>query len=258
MSAAAIGRPRHADVRPERLARTVGLLYLALFVIGPVAFLVGKSELVVAGDAAATAANIAASERLFRIGMTAEVGVFLIEVVASALLYVLFRPVSAHWSMAAMLARFGQAVVQAVNLLWGALALGLVGGGAALGALETAQREALVLLVMDANGFMVHVWGLFFGLHLAILGWLVQRSGFLPRPLGWLLALAAVGYLAEGLGAILAPGAAEPLATLVLVLAVPGELVFTAWLLVRGVDATAWRSIATGAPLASTAESRAP
>ena len=240
--ATAVDRPS-----PKRLARGIGLLYLTLFFVGPLAFLVGKTGLIVDGDAAATAANIAASEGLFRISMSAEVAVFLIEILASAMLYVLFRPVSRPLAMAAMLARFGQAVVQGVNLLWSSLALSLVAGGAYLDVFEPAQRSALALLMLDANGFMIHVWGLFFGLHLAMLGWLVHRSGFQPRPLGWLLALASVGYLAEGIGAILAPGAAELLATLVLVLAIPGELVFTFWLLVKGVDEDAWLALETRA-----------
>lgn len=226
---------------PRRIARSVGALYVILFFVGPLAFLVGKTNLVESGDAAATAANIAASESLFRLSMGADAVVFLIEVVASAMLYVLFRPVSRQWSMAAMLARFGQAVVQAVNLLWSALALGLAGGAGYLAAVAQPEREALALLFMETNGFMIHVWGLFFGLHLAILGWLTLRSDFLPRWLGWLLCAGAAGYLLEGAGAILAPGLAEPLATLVLVLAIPSELAFTLWLLVRGVDGEAWR-----------------
>ena len=101
------------SIHPQRLARTVGVLYLALAAIGPIAFLFGKAELVADGDALSTAANIAANLGIFRLGMTAEAAVFMIEIVTSAILYVLFRPVSPHWALAAMLARFGQAVVLA-------------------------------------------------------------------------------------------------------------------------------------------------
>jgi hypothetical protein len=233
--------PVTATTNPRRLARTVGVLYLMLFIIGPIAFLVGKADLVVDGDAAATAANIVESESLFRLGMTAEAAVFIIEIVAASMLYVLFRPVSRHWSMAAMLGRFGQAVIQGVNLLWSALALSLIGGAGYLTAFDTGQLEALTQLFMDANGFMIHTWGLFFGVHLAILGWLVHRSGFLPMWLGWLLGLASIGYLAEGFGAIAAPGSGDFLAALVLVLAIPGELAFTGWLLFKGVDGDGWQ-----------------
>ena len=227
---------------PGRLARTIGFLYLTLFVVGPIAFLFGKAELVTDGDAAATAADIADNTGMFRLGMTAEATVFIIEIVAAAMLYFLFRHVSRHMSMAAMLARFGQAVIQGVNLLWSSLALTLVGGAAYLEVFDDGQRDGLTQLFMDTNGFMVHVWGIFFGVHLAILGWLVIRSRFLPSWLGYLLAIASVGYLMEGFGAIVAPGAADLLAVLVIVLSVPGELAFTGWLLFKKVDVEAWRA----------------
>ena len=227
---------------PKRLARTVGVLYLLLFVLGPIAFLMGKAELFDSTDAAATFTYLADNEATVRIGMTAEALVFVIEIITSAMLYVLFRSVSRHWAVAAMLARFGQAVIQGVNLLWGALALWIVGGAGYLAAFDQGQLDGLAQTAMDMNGFMIHVWGIFFGVHLAILGWLVMRSGFLPQWLGWLLAIASVGYLAESFGAVLAPGSADFLATLVLVLAIPGELALTGWLVVKGVDEETWHA----------------
>lgn len=227
---------------PKRLARTVGFLYLILFALGPVAFLMGKAELFDSADAAASFAHFVDNESAIRVGMTAEALVFVIEIVASAMLYVLFRTVSRHISMAAMLARFGQAVIQGVNLLWGALALTLAGGAGYLAAFDQGQLDGLTQLFLDTNGFMIHVWGIFFGVHLALLGWLVAKSGFMPKWLGWLLAIGAVGYLAEGFGAIIAPGQADFLATLVLILAIPTELALTAWLVWKGVDEEAWQA----------------
>ena len=230
---------------PKTLARTVGVLYLILFVLGPFAFLMGKSELFGSVDAAASFTHFVENESSIRMGMTAEALVVVIEIVASAILYVLFREVSRHLSLAAMLARFGQAVVQGVNLVWGFLALTLAGGAGYLAAFDGEQLDGLTQLFLDTNGFMIHVWGIFFGVHLALLGWLVLQSGFMPRWLGWLLGLASVGYLAESFGAIVAPGSADVLATLVLVLAIPGELAFTGWLLWKGIDEEAWQARAS-------------
>jgi hypothetical protein len=227
---------------PKTLARTVGVLYLGLFVLGPIAFLMGKAELFDSTDAAASFTYLVENESSVRIGMAAESLVFIIEIVASAMLYVLFRTVNRHLSMAAMLARFGQAVIQGINLAWGALALTLVGGTGYLAAFDQGQLDGITQLFLSTNGFMIHVWGIFFGVHLALLGWLVTTSGFMPRWLGWLLGLGAVGYLAEGFGAILAPGSADLLATLVLILAIPAEVAFTGWLLWRGVDEGGWHA----------------
>lgn len=229
-------------ISPKRLARTAGLLYLVIFVMAPFAFLLAKESLIVAGDATATAANIVESESMFRLGMTAEAAIFLVEIVLTAVLYVLFRPVSRPVSLAAAFARLGEAVVQGVNLLTSVLVLTVVGGAGYLTVVGADQLDAWALLFLEANEFMVLVWGLFFGLHLLLLGWLVYRSGFLPRVIGALLGLASLGYLAEGFGTILSPGSADVLATIVIVVALPGELALTFWLLAKGVDERAWRA----------------
>lgn len=225
--------------RLRRLSRFIGVLYLAIFVVAPFAFLVGRSTTVVPGDPAATAANVAAHETLFRWGMVAETAVFLIEVLLAGLLYGLLRPVSRSVSLAAAFGRLGEAVVQAVNLLTGAITLTLATGGS-MAAFAPDQLDALVALSVDANEFMIKVWGLFFAIHLLLLGWLVYRSGFFPRILGGLLMLAAAGYFADSYATIAAPGLADLMATVVQVLAVPGELAFALWLLVKGPDADAW------------------
>lgn len=229
---------------PKRLARVAGVLYLLIFAIAPFAFFVSKESLIEDGDAAATASNIVESETMFRLGMAAEAAVFLIEIVLAAVIYILLVPVNRTVSLAAAFARLAEAVVQGVNLLTSFLVLTIVGGAGYLAAFEQDQLDALTLLFLEANEFMVLGWGLFFALHLLLVGWLVVRSGFLPRILGFLLALASVGYFAESFGGILSSssGVTDPLAILVVVLAVPGELAFAGWLLVKGVDDAAWRS----------------
>jgi hypothetical protein len=81
---------------------------------------------------------------------------------------------------------------------------------------------------------------LIFGFHLLLLGYLVYKSGFWPKILGILLVLASLGYLAQSYGHLLAPQYDDLLATIVIVVAVPGELAFTAWLLWKGVDVERW------------------
>lgn len=173
---------------------------------------------------------------MFRLGMAAESVVFLVEIVLAALLYVLLRPVSASLALAAGLARVAEAVVQAVNLLTSALVLALVSGAGYLAVLAPEQRDALMMLFLDANASLVLVWGMFFGLHLLLLGYLVYRSGFWPRVIGVLLLLGSLGYLLQSFGHILTPQYDGVLSVAVIVLAVPGELVFTIWLLWKGIN----------------------
>ena len=233
--------------RLRRLTRAAGILYLAIFIVYPLSTAV-RSVLVVPGDAAATAQNIAGSETLFRWGMAGEAMIFLIEVLLAAILYVLLRPVSRSMSLAGAFARVSEGVVMAAsNLFTSILSLVAVGGAGYLTVFDTGQREALALLFQEANEYVVLVWGFFFALSLLITGALVYKSGFFPRLPGLLLALAGAGYFAQSLGTIVAPGLAGALETVVIALAVPGELVFALWLLIKGVDADAWRAAAARA-----------
>lgn len=225
---------------PRRYARVVGALYLLIFFVGPFAFFMGRTSVVVPGDPAATVEALLASETMFRFGIVAETVIVLVEIVVSALLYVLFRPVSRPLALAAAFARFAQSLVQAVNLFTAVPALLLLGGAGYVAALEPGLVNALVLLFLDANAFMILIWGVLFGFHLLLLGYLVYRSGFVPSVLGILLFIGGIGYLAQSYGHILAPQYDGTLSTVVIVLSIPGELAFTVWLLWKGVRVEQW------------------
>jgi hypothetical protein len=224
----------------KKSARIAGVLYLAIFVIYPLSTSV-RATLIVPGDAAATFQNVAANETLFRWGMAGESVIFLIEIVLAAVLYMLLRPVNLPLSLAAALGRASEGVVMAAtNLFTSILTLVVVGGAGYLTAFGLEQREALALLFQEANTYVILIWGLFFALHLVLLGWLVYRAEFFPRIPGVLLMLAGIGYFAQSFGTIVAPGLAGTLETVVLVLAIPGELVFALWLLIKGIDEEKW------------------
>lgn len=226
---------------PKTHARTIGVLYLLIFFLGPFAFFMGRTSVYVPGDASASVSNLLASESMFRLGMVAETLIVLIEIVVSAMLYTLLKPVSKSLALASAFARFAQANLQAVNLLTAVPALMLLGNNY-LVAFTPEQVSALTLLFMDANAFVILMWGLLFGFHLLLLGTLVYRCGFLPKVLGVLLMIGAVGYLLQSYGHLVAPQFDAVLANVVIALSVPGELAFTLWLLWKGVNLPKWQA----------------
>jgi hypothetical protein len=88
-------------------------------------------------------------------------------------------------------------------------------------------------LDLHSTGYLVA--GVFFGVHLLILGYLVIKSELFPKVLGWLLGIAALGYLIESFGSFLIPAHADIYTMIVTVTAVVGEISFTFWLLIKGV-----------------------
>jgi hypothetical protein len=198
--------------------RTAGVLYLLLAILAPFSMMVVPSRVLVAGDAAATAARLAANPGLFRAGMLVDVAIFSIELVLTALLFLLFEHVSRPLALAATFARLSMAVLQGLNVAVSAAAL---------------REPAFALQLLTAHTDVVLIWQTFFGLHCVFLGLLVFRSGFVPRALGVLLLLAAGGYLSDALGRLLVPGYGAVMGWLVGPLAAIGELAFTLWLLVH-------------------------
>lgn len=218
-------------------ARVAGLGYLVIIATGIFAEVVVRGSLIVSGDAAATAANITASEGLFRSGLAAELVMLTADVVVAFALFVLFEGVSRGLAILAAFFRLAHAAVVGANLLNFYIPLLLLGDATYMGAFEPAQLHALVSVYLDLHAYGYALGLVFFGVHCLALGSLVLRSGFVPRALGVLLTVAGVGYLVDTFGRTLLTDYAawETLfGIVVFVPAVVAELSFALWLTVKG------------------------
>lgn len=84
-------------------------------------------------------------------------------------------------------------------------------------------------------GFLIGL--AFFGVHLFVLGYLIIKSGTMPRILGFLLIIASLGYLIDSFAHFLLPNYADYATIFLLIVAVPAviaEFALTFWLLYRG------------------------
>jgi hypothetical protein len=203
--------------------RAAGLLYLLPMFLGPFSMLFIPSRVLVAGDPTATLEHLRAAEGLFRLGLASDLVIVLSEVALTAVLFVLFEPVSRVLALTAAFARLVMTALQGANLLLH------------LGALEAAARGDAphTLSLLEVHGQGVHGWETVFALHCLVLAVLVLRSGVVPRAFGPLLALAGGGYLLNGLGALLVPAAAPLFAGVVGLTALVGEVPFVFWLVLR-------------------------
>lgn len=219
----------------KKTARMTGLFYLAIFFANLFVFIFVSGSLNVAGDAGATAANIRASESLYRSGVVSYLIVFLSEIAATILLYKLLAPVNKTVAMLMMTMRLMQAAVHAVNLVNFIFPLILIGGGDYLTSFTAAQIDSLVLLFTDAHYYGVLVSEAFFAVSLFLLGYLVVKSELFPTILGVMLAIAGAGYVLDSFGIFLLPQHAALFANIMIAPAIIAELSFTLWLLIKGV-----------------------
>jgi hypothetical protein len=227
---------RTAETSPLVYARLTGLLLIIVAAISAFSIIYVPSTLIVPGDATATADNVRASRGLISLGIVSDSLIFLTEIVLTVLLYVLLRPVSRTLALVAAFARLAMGIIMGINLLPYFIALLLVSGAGYLTVFEPAQSDALALLFLNAHEGAVYIWQLFFGFHLAVLGYLIFKSGYFPRILGVLMVVAALGYLTDAYGNMLYPNYDKTFGWVAGVGAIIGELPFFLWLLIRGVN----------------------
>ena len=217
----------------KKTARIAGLFYLVNGVTGFFGIIYVPGRLIVSGNPAATANNIVASERLFRLGIVSEL-ICAVEFIF--LLWVLYRLLSGvSKTHAALMVILGLAFVpvMCVNVLNEIAALMLLRGADFLSVFDQLQREALAMLFLELHRYGYIVGGIF-GPWLFFLGILVFKSGFLPRILGILLIAACFGYLADSFTPLLLPGYANIVGRFANIPLTLGEPAMILWLLIRG------------------------
>jgi hypothetical protein len=188
-----------------------------------------------AGNAAATAANVAANAELVRMGVVAHLvdGVFF--ALTAMTLYLLLNHV--HRNAARSMVIFvviavGMICLNAVFLFEGMQVATDPSYATAFG---VAGSSALVMVLLDIQHYGTLAAQVFFGLWLAPLGYLAYRSGLFPKALGVVLVLATVSYLADSLTAFLLPELEEQIKPFLIVAPLVGEIWMVAYLLVKGV-----------------------
>lgn len=224
----------------SKMARFSGVLYLFIAVCGGFAFFAGYENLLVTGDSAATANNIINSEAIFRLGFAGDALTFLSEIVLTILLYHLFKPVGKTLSQIAALARLAMTAMIGMNLLNKLIVLHLLNNADYAAVFTAEQLEALMNLFMTAYGFGSLIWGVFFGLHLLVIGYLIFNSSYFPKILGVLFAFASFGYFTDSFGTFLLPQF-ETFYTVIILATIPAELTFAFWLLIKGINVKQWQ-----------------
>jgi Domain of unknown function (DUF4386) len=221
-------RARHA----QRLARMTGLLYLIVVVFGMIAPIM-LERVVVPGDAAATADRVLASLWSFRIGLVSWIVVVVADVAISAAFYLLLEPISRILSLVTAALRLVYSGMLGASLpdLFRGFVL-LTGATSRTGfATPVLRSMALSDFQTFGTGFLLAL--VLFGIHLVLLGLLLQRSRYVPRALAVLLALAGVGYVAHGLATFFVTDYGALGKAILLTPAFLGEIGLTAWLLVN-------------------------
>jgi hypothetical protein len=216
---------------PQKTARAAAFVFLIIFFLGMSTELFIRPGMIVPGDGAATVENIAASAALFRLSLVSDLIRQVLLMALTLILYILLKPVNK--TIAALMVIFYLVCVpiSMLNELNHFAVLLLSSGAGYLTAFKADQLNALVMFFLDLRKYGTFIPQLF-SVWVLLLGYLVFKSGFLPRILGILLMLGGLCYTVSAVLFFLFPNFN---ATILGLFAFIGESLFYLWLLIKGV-----------------------
>ncbi len=218
----------------SRNARIVGFWYLLLVFIGPLRLLIIPGKLFVFGDAVATAANISAHQTLFQLGIFADAWGGVVLAGLGLAFYRLFKDVDRHaaWFLV-ITGGIMPGVLYLVNTANDAAALMLIRGDHYLEVFSEAQRQALAFFFIRLHYQLVVSAEVLWGAWLFPMAYLILKSRWFPRILGWWLIPDGATWILISFANMFMPAWLDPLNTW----SVPfqlGEIAVTLWFLIMG------------------------
>lgn len=218
----------------RKKARLAGWLYLISAATGIFGFMYVSPKIMVHDDMAATAKNMIAHESLFRLRILTDTASNILFIVVLFLLYQLLKHVA---GLPAKLMVVFMFVAMPAFFIDEALHLAVlqIFKGNLLTSLNSGQAQGIAQTLLEINNYALQLSVFNWGLWLMPLGWLVYKSGFIPKIFGILLLINGVGYMARNITFIILPGYAETIAQFLYPTFFLGEIPFIFWLIIKGV-----------------------
>jgi hypothetical protein len=219
------------DLTPDKVARIAGGFYLAFVLASVLAGLLGHIGM---GGTEQVYKSLATNAGSFRLALVVALMSAFLFLMAAWSLYVLLRPVNEQLALLFLLLNVVGVAIQCASMLPLISALLLGDGASRMQAYSAAQLEGLAYLSIGLykTGFVTAQ--LFFGTWLFPLGYVVYKSGFLPKFLGVILMLDGIGVLIWFLQVLLLP-AYPAISYPAFALGFIAEVGLGLWLLVKGV-----------------------
>jgi len=167
----------------RRWARVVGFSYVFALLPAIFAEFYVSGRLFVSDNAIATAQNIIAHERLFRLGIASNLLVFATDVLLVTALYVVLKRVNRRLALLATFFRLIETTILIVAVLNDFYLLRLLSGASYLTAVNSDQLAALARVSILAHNSAYGVALLLFGFGSPVFCYLWLKSGYIPKPL---------------------------------------------------------------------------
>jgi len=220
----------------KRTARIAGALYLLQIPLGIFGIVYVPKTLYVTGNLSATTVNILANACLFRLSSLSALLCALVTVATAYWIHKVLKPVNKGYARAILLFTLLVAPITFINELNHLAVLLLLEHPELTNTFAPEQIQSLVGFFLQLHQGGLQLAGVFFGLWLLPMGYLVIKSTYIPKTIGYFLILTCVGYLADVCLYFLFPQSKLVISEFTW----PGEVMMVLWLLTKGVRAEAY------------------
>ncbi len=219
----------------KKIARIAGLLYLGVVLTGIFSLMYVPSKLIVSDNASLTYQNITSCESLFRLGIVSGLLCYIFFLFLPLVLYKLLKSVNENFAKLMVLLAVLSVPIFFLNVQNEFTVLSLVNSTNNHFGFSAEQIQSQVILYLDHYDNGMRIVHIFSGLWLFPFGYLVFKSGFLPKILGVLLMLGCFGYLINFVGNTLIPTYSKiGISSYISLPASLGEIGTCLWLLIMG------------------------
>jgi hypothetical protein len=223
-------------ISEKKLSRIAGFCYLMVIATGLFSEVFVRQALRVSNDALATAHNIQNHEMLYRWGFVADLVNFVIGLPTVIIIYYFFKKSHKIILQIALIMVIIQTAIIAVNLLNQISPLLLLSNDTYLNSFQDNQLATLSLLFLNIQSQGYAIGLVFFGFYCILIGYVIYKTGAIPKIIGLFYALAGFCYLINSFTMFLSKGFVNPLFIYLAIPILLGELSLCLWLLIKGVD----------------------
>jgi hypothetical protein len=211
-----------------------GIGYLMIFISGFYANFAILETMVVPSNAEMTLTNFLKDRSGLGWGIFGFFSMLFFDIVLVFSLFFVTKKVSRKLSFVASGFRLLHAICFGIALMCLVEVYRITGDSVVL---NMSSLQNLVISLLQRFDEIWNMGLLLFGVHLAVLGYLSLKSDIIPKSIGYLVLLAAMGYVVSCSAKLVMPNYndyEQGLELLVVLFGVVGELSFTVWLLIKG------------------------
>ncbi|MET3037474.1 DUF4386 domain-containing protein [Chryseobacterium sp. NRRL B-14859] len=220
----------------NKTVRWAGFLYLVVIMTGFFSLMYVPSRLIVGQNPELTFQHISSSALLFRLSIAGSMLCYIAFMLLPMVLYQLLKSVNETYAKLMVIFALVSIPISFINLQSKFSVLTLVEGAEYLKVFDEKYLQAQVMLLLNDYNKGILIAQVFWGMWLFPLGYLVYKSGFLPKILGVFLIAGCFGYISNVLGRTLISNFSEyEISGYITLPATIGEVGICLWLLVMGV-----------------------